>query len=772
MFAYRSREGSSPGGACLASTLVVSLTISFAMATATSLIRPAGSLAQEPGSIRGIVLSQGGEPAADAVVRLVGLGRVARTEEDGSFLLQPVAPGTYLLEVESQRAGYTVERVTVSSGEGAELEIVLSRVYHGEEIVVSAAGGARRTGEAFQATNVLSGSELRRRTEPSLGETLKDMPGINSTYFGPGSSRPVIRGLGGDRVRVLEGGVGTGDASSTSPDHAVSVEPLAVDRIEVIRGPATLLYGSSAIGGAVNVIDRRIPSELPGQPLSGRLSGAAGAVADERNGSLELDGAVGRLAWHLNALVRDTDDYDIPGFAEVDHEEDGEEGRAPSGTLPNSFVETRRGSLGLSYVDQSGYVGVSFSGLDTEYGIPGHEEEDGEGEEGASIDLQQRRLDVEGAWNFDRRFLQRVKARFGLSDYRHFEIEDGEVGTRFDNDEWELRVEARHRVASGVVGTVGAQLRNRDFSALGEEAFVPPTETDLFAIFLFEEFGEGAVRVQVGGRFESQEVTNASEGVSRRQDALSASLGLTWRPTDRVTLALSGARSAKIPAAEELFSEGPHLATRAFELGDPDLGLEVGHSLDASARLREGPVQGSLTAFANRYDDFIFQRFTGEEEDELPVLIYAQEDALFVGYEAEVEVDLFHHEAHDHHLVLEAWSDYVRAELTGPNQPLPRIPPLRLGSGLRYEGGSWSGRVGLRRITGQDRAAPLENPTPGYTMLDAFAGYRFFTDGLAHEISLRGTNLTDQEARSHVSFLKDVAPLPGREIRLTYSVSF
>lgn len=739
--------------------------------------------AQETGEIRGTVLSAAGEPVADARVRLVGLGRAESTGPDGRFAFEGIRPGTYLLEVESPREGYSVERVTVVAGRAAEIESRLTHLYHGDAIVVTAAG-ARQATETFQATKVIGAEELRLTAEASLGETLKGEPGINATYFGPGASRPVIRGLGGDRIRILERGVGTGDASSTSPDHAVGVEPVAVERIEVVRGPATLLYGSSAIGGVVNVIDRRIPTELPARSITGTVQGRGGTVADERNGAAELNGAFGRVAWHLSGLVRETEDFDIPGFAEAEGGE--EEGEGPGqeeeeafGTLPNSFVETLRGAAGLSYVGERGYLGASFTTLDSKYGIPGHgpeeeagEEVGGEEEEGAAIDLLQRRIDLEGEWRFAGGFFERLKARFGISDYRHFELEGDEIGTTFENDEWELRVEGRHAVPGVLEGALGVQVRRRDFSAIGEEAFVPPTETDQIAVFLFEELGDGPVRFQTGARLEHQNTTNLTEGIERDESGISASLGLMWDPSPPLTFVLSGSRAVKLPTAEELFSDGPHLATDAFEIGDPNLDAEVGYSLDASARLTRGPVRGSFTFFVNRYDDFIFQEFTGEEEEGLRVLVYAQDDALFRGYELEAEVDLFHHDTHDHHLLLDAWSDYVRAELTATDEPLPRIPPLRLGSGLRYEGNGWTGRAGLTRVTEQDRVGRFEEPTAGYTMLDASVGYRFFTSRLVHEVTLKGANLTNEEARNHVSFLKEVAPLPGRELRLTYSISF
>lgn len=739
------------------------------------------SSAQATGTVVGRVVTQADLPAADAQVRLVNLGRAARVAEDGRFRFDEVPAGSYLLEVTSERSGRAIERVTVRAGGETEVAITVSPLYHGQEIVVGI--GPRAVGqlEAFQATEVIRGRELRDRSEATLGETLANEPGINSTYFGPGASRPVIRGLGGDRIRILESGVGTGDVSSTSPDHAVAIEPGSLERIEIIRGPATLLYGSSAIGGVVNTIDGRIPTELPTRAFSGRVTARGGTVANERNGAVQLNGAFGRIAWHASGLIRDTDDYNIPRGALRDHDEEGEHGGDEDlGVVANSFVETLKGAAGISYVGANGYLGVSWSGYGTEYGVPGHghaegeqeQEEEAEHDEDVFIDGRQQRFDAEGAWRFASPLFQRLRVRLGYSTYRHDELEDDEIETTFESDEWEGRLELQHRFADWASGAFGLQFRTRDFSAVGEEAFVPPTDTDVLALFLFEEFGGGPVRLQTGGRFEHQRILNRGTGVRRTDDGVSLSLGANWSPADRFSFALSGSRSVKLPNAEELFSDGPHLATRGFEVGNPELEKEVGYSLDATARLTGDPVSGSVSFFVNRMNDFIFLAFTGEEEDGLPVRRYDQRDAVFRGFEARAEIDLLHHAEHGHHVVVDVWGDYVRASFLGMGGNLPQIPPFRFGSGLRYEGEPLQGGVGVRRVTRQDRVAPFEEATDGYTMLDASAGLRFFSGGLVHEVGLRGINLTDQVARNHVSFLKEVAPLPGREVRLTYSVSW
>lgn len=728
---------------------------------AVSAIQPTNGMAQaNMAQIVGRVLTPDGAPAAGAEVRVLTLGRRARVDEQGRFAFAGVPVGEYLLEAHSVRFGHASRRVTASGETAVEITLMLQPAVHLDQIVITGAAPARQT-ETFQATSVVTRQEIVLQGESSLGETLSREPGINSTYFGPGASRPIIRGLGGDRVRLLESGVDVGDASSTSPDHAVSVEPTSAERIEIIRGPATLLYGSSAIGGVVNVIDNRIPSGRPIRPLSGQLQGLATTAADEFHGAGTFEVAGGPLVLHLSGLRRNTDDYSIPGFGDLTIQRGQQDpGTEQPGTLENSAVETTQGTVGLSLVGSAGFVGASFSGLDTEYGVPG---------EDVSIALRQRRADVEGGWRVAHPFLHGVKARFGITDYGHRELEGTVVGTEFLNNLWETRLEAEHGLGllSGVFGT---QFGSRDFSAIGEEAFVPPTVTNRWAVFLVEELDLGRTALQIGARYERQNAREEAGGLDLSHSGFSASGGVRVTPADEVTLALSISRSVKVPNAEELFSNGPHAATLQFEIGDPTLGEEAAIGVDAAVRVQAGPVTGELAGFVTRFDDFIFQASTPDEMDGLPVFQYMQQDALFTGFEAQADLELFHRALH--HVALELWGDYVRAELTPTDEPLPRIPPLRVGTGVRYEGHPVSVRVGVRRVTQQDRVAMFEEATPGYTMLDAAATYRFFTRNVMHELIIRGTNLTDEDARNHVSFLKEVAPLPGRDLRFMYRLSF
>jgi len=585
--------------------------------------------------------------------------------------------------------------------------------------------------------------------------------------------------------RFLEAGVGSGDVSNQGPDHAVALEPMASERIEIVRGPATLLYGSGAVGGVVNVIDSRIPREAPSSRITGSIMGLGGTVAEERTGAFELNAGMGPLVWHLSGLRRRTGDYSIPGYAEHLHEgeagqeEEGGHQDGSFGVLENSAIETDRGALGLSWVGEEGYLGISYSGLNNDYGVPGHGhgEEDvqepgdaGEEEAGVTIGLEQRRFDAEGLWRVPSKVVGTVKGRFGYSDYQHTEFEGEEIGTRFYNQQWEGRVEVNHSLVEFSDGSFGVQLGSRSFEALGEEAFVPPSENLTYAGFAFQELEKESMQFQLGVRVEGQRAREMIQDRERNEVGISFSAGANWSISDAVSLALTASRSQKIPSIEELFAEGPHAATFAYEIGDPDLAVETANALDLTLHVSEDLFRIEATAFFTAFNRFIYQEFTGEVKEGFDVLQARQGDVTFVGGEGSIEYDLMHR-GH-HHLLVEAWGDLVRAELTETNQALPRIPPVRVGGRLRYNGGTVRADLGLTRVTTQERVAPMEEATDGYSMLGMSVGYRLFSGAITHDFVLRGTNLSNQEARSHTSFLKELAPLPGREIRFMYRVYF
>jgi iron complex outermembrane receptor protein len=755
---------------------------SKALFLAILLATPVGGAAQELGNLTGRVINAGGGPATDAEVRILALGLRVEVGESGQFTFPGIPQGEYLVEASSARFGESVERILLLAGQTVSVMLELDPLFQLDELVVSAGPLPVRRSETYQPTSALTGWDLVRDAEASLGETLAEAPGVTASYNGPGSSRPIIRGLGGDRVRILEAGVGSGDVSNQGPDHAVALEPMAAERIEIVRGPATLLYGSGAVGGVVNVIDTRIPREPETAPLTGTVMGLGSSVADELTGAFEVNGGIGSLAWHVSGLRRRTDDYAIPGFAEHQHEEEeghGEEGGDEEegfGVLENSAIETDRLAIGLSLVGEGGYFGVAVSGLNNDYGVPGHgheedpPEEPGHEEEGVVIGLEQRRFDAEGLWRAASGSIRTVKGRFGYSDYQHTEFEGDEVGTRFTNEQWEGRVEVNHSFVEFVDGSFGLQAGGRTFEAFGEEAFIPPSENLTYAGFAFQEFERETVSFQIGARVEGQKARDKSEDRERREVGLSFSAGANWSVTEAVSLALTASRSQKIPSIEELFARGPHAATFAFEIGDPDLEVETANSLDLTLRVTEDLFRVEASAFMTAFGQFIYQEFTGEVLEGLNVLVARQGDATFVGGEGSVEFDLLHRG--EHHLLVEGWGDVVRAELSDSDEPLPRIPPVRLGGRFRYNGGTFRADLGLTRVATQNSVAPMEEETEGYTTLDFSLGYRLFSGAITHDFVLRGTNLTNQEARNHTSFLKERAPLPGRDIRFMYRVYF
>jgi len=720
--------------------------------------------AQTSGGISGRVTSAAGTPVARASVTLVETNQSLTTSADGTFRFDNLIAGTYHVAVEAPRLGASVAEVEVAAGQDAQLAVVVDQAVHREEIVVTATPGGRGSSEVVQPVNVLTAEELTARLQPTLGETLAQEPGVSSTYFGPGSSRPVIRGLGGDRIRILEEGIGTGDASNVSPDHAVSVDPASAERIEIVRGPATLLYGSNAIGGVVNVLDKRVPPSVPAE-LTGKAELRLGSVADERSGTVSAEGGQGKLAWHIDLLRRTSEDYAIPGPADAHSDED-------TGRLENTATRSTAGTVGASYVGTRGFFGASFNALDSRYGIPGGHHEEGGGEEeeeSVQIDLRQRRFDVRGELNPTGGFFRNLRLRAGRADYEHVELEGDEVGTRFFNDSWEGRIEATHRAFGPLTGSMGVQLMSRDFAAIGAEAFVPPSKTRARAAFLFEEATHGRWTLQFGTRYEHQDVSAEGDVPDRSFGGISGSAGAIYRPAAQYAVAVSLARGVRAPTAEELYSNGPHLATSSFEIGNPALDEETSVGLDVSLRKTEGKFHGEVNVFSNRFDGFVFGDPSDEEQDGLPVFRYVQADAHFRGFEAAAHFELWH--AEPHHVELELGTDYIRATLDDGGN-LPRIPPQRHSAALLYQGNRFSGMAEVRYVAAQNRVAAFEESTGSYTMINANVGYRFFLANTAHDVLLRGTNLTDKLARSHVSPLKEIAPLPGRDVSLSYRLTF
>ena len=640
---------------------------------------------------------------------------------------------------------------------------------HLEKYIVTASPLARAQDEINSPTTVVAGAELAQRLQPTLGETLSGLPGVDSTYFGPGASRPIIRGLGGDRIRVLTGGVGTIDASVISPDHAVSLDPLLIERVEIVRGPASLLYGGGAIGGVVNIIDGRIQETLPVAPVIGRFEVRGNSGADERAAAGVLTGAAGKFAWRFDGFRRKTDDVRIPGLGPTpaiaaDMIANGE---TPSdGTLINSATKTSGGAAGFSYIGESGHLGVAYSGFDSLYGVVAEPE--------VTINLRQRRFDAHGEWLKPVGILRAAKFNFGVADYQHDELEGTELGTRFTNKGYEGRLELLHEKLGAFEGALGFQSSRSAFEAIGEEAFLPPTMTKSNALFLYEEAASGPVTWQFGARAERQTITpEASSGFTERSHSLATFTGgAVWKLNADYALALSLSANERAPNAQELFADGPHIGTGTFEVGDPTLSNEKSVGFDLSLRKRRGFVTGELSVFVNKFNGYIFEQATGatDPDDGLPVFAYVQRDAKLYGGEAEVTFHL--HESKTFVADLRLFADSVRATNTTDGTPLPRTTPVRFGAAFDWRSGPWSFNAELRHVESQRRIAPIETATAGYELLSLGGSWRFDLGRTKGEVFLRATNLLDETARVHVSFLKDIAPLPGRNVSVGLRLNF
>lgn len=674
-----------------------------------------------------------------------------------------------------------------------------------DEIIVTASPLERTVDETIIGTSIVDKETLARNFQNTLAETISREPGVSSTFFGQAASRPIIRGLGEDRIRVLDNGIGSIDASVTSPDHAVAIDPSSAERVEIVRGTSMLRYGSSAAGGVVNVLSNRIPTAVPegGIDATGTLGLSNADDAFDGSGAVDLElGKLGSgsLVLHGDGFYREADDFDIPGFAEsaafraaeeAEEAEEGGEGEEEEedeafGTVENSFYKTKGASGGLSWIGERGFFGISGTVINSEYGLPGAkeeeegeeeggEEEEGEEEKGGFIDLEQRRIDLAGEYQFDG-WLEKATLRLGYADYEHVEFEaPGEPGTTFSNEGWEGRLELVNRERNAFGGTLrsaqGFQFRLRDFSAIGEEAFVPPTDSNQYGFFSVNELEKGPWRVELGGRYERTTHEDTVSGQSADFDGFSVSGGVGYKVSEPIFVGVTGFRTERAPSTEELFSNGPHLATGTFDVGDPNLDEEVATGVEATFRYVIDRFRFSLNGFYTSYDDFVLFDETGEEEDELPVFEFSNVDATFRGFEAEIDAELFQWAGFDFHT--DVGIDYVRATRDGGiDEDLPRIPPLSAVFGIEARHAYGDVRFELEAVDSQDDVAAFELPTDSYELLSLYATYRPFGPEGPIAVQLAATNLSDEEARIHPSFLKDTVPLRGRNFRLSVTADF
>lgn len=644
---------------------------------------------------------------------------------------------------------------------------------------------SRMTTSIAAPAAVLEGDRLIETREPTLGATLEKLPGVRGSSFGAGASRPVIRGLDGARVKVLANGAEVLDASTISPDHAVTSEPMLAERIEVLKGPATLLYGGGAVGGVVNVVDKKVPTYIPERGYEGEMEWRGNTAANESTGMFGLTAGAGQFAIRVEGVKRNADEYEIPGA----------EGEPRSNKQTGSYNDTQTGTIGSSWVTDRGYLGLAYTRQKNRYGLLAHSHADchthgpGDwhcGSHGHShghddhdhdhdhahgipyIDMTQERWDLRGEYSDPLPGIEKASLRAGHSEYEHKEVEGGVAATRFDSKATDGRIELTHQPLWGWQGIVGLQTLRRDFKASGQEAYIPPTLTHNHALFLLERYSHGDWQYELGLRHEWQSIDaeHGHEDTSHRGTSISA--GAVWQFADDYSLGFSLSRSQRLPAAEELYADGPHAATRTIEIGNSDLDEETSHNVEITLRKLVGRMTFDLSLYHNRINDFIYAADTGRNiGGNYREIHYTQHDATLTGLEGEASfqvTDAF---------AVTLFGDHVRGKLRHGGGDLPRIPADRLGFRLNQSFTSaLQGELEFYRVQRQSRTADFERDTGGYNMLGAGLSYYGTLASTDYLLYLRADNLFDVKAREHTSFIKDEVLLAGRNLTVGVRVSF
>jgi iron complex outermembrane receptor protein len=806
--------------------------------------------------ISGKVVDNKGNAVKSAIVNINGTDQIITTNEQGGFTFSGLHKGKVELHASAKNYTHSNQFIELNQDDISGVVIQLSPSAM-EVLDVYATPLHTSTIESALPVNVISGDDLKLKQASTLGETLKNEVGVHSNFYGSVTSSPIIRGLDGPRVLITQNGLDAGDASRVGADHAVSAETSTATQIEVLRGPATLFYGSGAIGGVVNVVDDRVPtsSETQAEWLL-----QYNDVSDETQGSFSVQSGTENIAVHLDGFWRDAGDYRLPSnfdahaheeeHDEEEHDEHGEEHdedeheETPS-HLENSASKSHGFTVGTSYLFDQGFVGFSYGKMNRDYGIPGHahheedehedEEHEEEHAEGTTAKMKQDRLQLLSEVNFSKNFFNQLSTKFAYTDYQHQEIEEGEVGTTFKNKSTEFKTDLYHQDYQGWKGALTFHYKSSDFEAIGEEAFTPPSNTDSFAIAWLEEKHYDNLLLQLGARIEQVNVAakggeielaylvhedeHEEEHDDHEEDhhdeeehhleleeqkftPISLSTGLVWTYQEGYNVGMSVALSQRAPSAAELFSFGPHIGTSTFEVGAmyeieqegdeihvelasnvPE--IETSYSLDLTWRKFEGDFGFVVSAFYNHIEDYYYQQDTGlvfesdhdaheleEEHDEheeesegLPILIYQQDNVDMYGIEAEFVYQI------SAPLKANIFGDYIKAELSDGGN-LPRTPPIRIGASLQYQEDKYDGEISINHYFEQDDIAPLETVTESYSLLDMNVNY--YLDGFSSDfvIYAKANNLTDEVAKVHSSFLKDVSPLPGRNFSVGIRGSF
>lgn len=717
-----------------------------------SIVRPAASQSAEQGAVVREPLRR--QPVAHAcLVVMLGTGAIAAHAQTSTLPAQASAP----VETTSPQNGksaneYTLHEVDIRDQNSVQVDSAL-----------------------ISPVQVLEGEELERQRSATLGETLAQQPGIQASPFGAGASRPVIRGMDGPRVKVLSGGSPVEDASNVSPDHAVMADPMLASQIEILRGPAALAYGT-AVEGTVNVQDGKIPTALPEKGLEGSAQTRYSTADRGKSGAFSLTGGQGPLVVHVEGMGRSAQDYRVGS------------GWSGGRSVPGSYSDGETGSLGLSWVGSQGYLGVAYTRQTARYGLPGHQHADchlhgdhlhchddhdhdhgghdhGAGADIPTVSMRSNRWDLRGAWLNPVNGISAVRLNASQTRYGHEELDEGVVATQFRNRAHDVRLEVEHAPIAGLHGMFGVQSGQRFFSAEGEEASVQPTDTRSWGLFWLERYRVGDWTLQGALRQDHQRIRALQSEQERTHSGGSAALEASWQFHPRWQARASYALTRRLPTAEELFANGPHLATNAYERGDSSLQRETARTWELGLRTTGGDTRWGVTAYRRQVDGYIYGR-TLDVHDGFQLLQYSQADARFTGLEVELQQRV------NAVWSWRLWGDMVRAELAN-GSPLPRIPPARLGAEIQARWQGWKGQVQWVQAASQDRVAALETRTPGYGMLHAGLSYQWRTSGgRPLELFVQGRNLTNRLAYAHTSFIKNAAPLMGRNITLGAKMEF
>ncbi|CCQ11900.1 Zinc-regulated outer membrane receptor [Pseudoalteromonas luteoviolacea B = ATCC 29581] len=784
----------------------------IAAALASAFVSPSAIAAV----IKGKIIDAKQQPVSNAKIHFHGKSNAVFSDINGNFTLDIDSDS----QLHISKNNYLDARLDVENKE--QFVTVTLKASAVESIVVFASALHKNNMEMASPVTVISGDELKTKAKPTLGETLKGQPGIDASYFGPVSSSPIIRGLDGPRVKITQNGLDSSDASRVGPDHANTNDSLSATQIEVLRGPATLLYGSGAIGGVVNVVDNRIPQDVI-ETANGGFDFSHDTVSNTDTYAILGETSTKRFNFHFDALSRQGKDYSTPNYElhEEHDEHEDEEAEEILNKVENTFIDSQQFNFGTSYIDDHLTVGFSVGKVDTDYGIPGHSHEHGHDhdheldenetdsheEESVFARVDQTRWQGLANYAFHNSWLEALQVRAGYTDYQHSEIEDGTIGTTFTNKTYELRTNLEHRIDNWH-GALGYHFAKSDYAANGEEAFTPATKTTNHAVYLLEERKYENITLELGGRIEKYQLTSDISLSDHHHDHahddthtdevaqvlgytlditnVSASIGGIYQYTDGHNVAINLSRSERAPLTAELLSNGVHIATGTYELGlgyeiedgevhfEPEnISQEIANNLDISFRRFEGNFGYTLNFFYNDIQNYYYQRETdyifdaehGIElnehghDDAMKVFKFENNDAKLYGAELDA------HYRFDSQNRIKLFADSLTAKLDSGDY-LPRIPNNKIGLNYEYTGfGATFNLTGTHYLT-QNNIASYESKTLSYTLIDASIQYNFAALNSDFVAYLNMDNLTDELGFVHSSFIKDKAPLPGRNIKL------